>query len=320
VSAFAEWQPRYAEQGIATFPVRAKRPMVKGYLRVGSRVSGQLALKFPAAEAFGLACRLNRIAVLDVDAPDERLLADALAEFGPTPFVVRSGSGNYQAWYRNGGEPRKVRPDPDRPIDILGDGFVVCPPSLGSKGRYTIIQGRLDDLRTLPMMHHPVEAAPTSAGDLKIGKGKRNDSLWRWCMAHVGHCGSIDELLEEAMQASQTMFYEPLPDEEVLRIVASAWKIERSGKNRFGSSRVIIDSRELDKLIGNSDAFMLLAILRQANWQRDQFFIANEMHRKLGWSRKRLARARDRLIELEAVHRVRRASGWTGPALFQFKR
>jgi len=69
-----------------------------------------------------------------VDTPDERVLADALGRHGPTPLVIRSGSGNWQAWYRNGGEPRRVRPWADKPIDILGDGFTVAPPSRGVQG------------------------------------------------------------------------------------------------------------------------------------------------------------------------------------------
>src|SRR4051812_607452 len=147
---FAEWQRRYAELGLATFPVEGKRPTIRGYMKVGLAASQQLAIKFPAAEAFGLACRKNRITVLDVDAPDERLLADIMSEVGPSPFVVRSGSGNFQAWYRHNGEPRRIRPDPSRPIDILGDGFVVAPPSLAPNGAYAIIEGSLDSLAHLP--------------------------------------------------------------------------------------------------------------------------------------------------------------------------
>ncbi|TIO43494.1 MAG: hypothetical protein E5X98_26920, partial [Mesorhizobium sp.] len=62
---FAEWQPVYAEHGIATFPVsivgKDKKPAVKGYLKLGSKVSGQLAIKFPGHDAIGLACKRNKI-------------------------------------------------------------------------------------------------------------------------------------------------------------------------------------------------------------------------------------------------------------------
>lgn len=149
---FAEWQPIYARAGIVTFPVREKRPAVKGYLLLGTRVSEQLALKFSNDNAFGFACRRNQITVVDVDTPHENVLADALAEHGSTPVIVRSGSGHWQAWYRHNGEGRHVRPDPARPIDILGDGFVVAPPSMGAKGPYQFIRGGLDDVAILPPM------------------------------------------------------------------------------------------------------------------------------------------------------------------------
>jgi hypothetical protein len=112
---FAEWQPIYAEHGIATFPVvidggGGKRPAVKGYLKVGSILSRELAIRFPDNDAFGFALgRSNRITVLDVDTSDERVLSDALAKHGASPLIVRSGSGNWQAWYRHGGESRHVR-------------------------------------------------------------------------------------------------------------------------------------------------------------------------------------------------------------------
>jgi hypothetical protein len=139
LGTFAEWQPRYADHGIATFPVvidgSGKRPAVKGYLKVGSNLSRELALRFAANDAFGfvLGCR-HRITVLDIDTPDERVLSAALAKHGASPFVVRSGSGNGQAWYRHGGEGRHVRPwGREPPIDVLGGGYVVAPPSVGTR-------------------------------------------------------------------------------------------------------------------------------------------------------------------------------------------
>ena len=44
---YADWQPRYAAHGVATFPVRPdKTPAIKGYLRIGSKGSRQLAQRF----------------------------------------------------------------------------------------------------------------------------------------------------------------------------------------------------------------------------------------------------------------------------------
>lgn len=224
---FNDWQPQYAEAGIATFPVRNKRPAVKGYLRAGMKASQQFREKFPDADAFGFACKPNGITVLDIDDPDERLLCDALSEFGPTPIIVRSGSGNHQAWYRRNGEGRRIRPDPTKPIDILGNGFVVAPPSTGKKYPYQLIQGSLADLSALPRMRRPI--APQVIPDTDpmplqalIQIGHRNETLWKHCMAKARHCQRIDNLMEAAVMMNQTAFYEPLPDAEVMRVSASA--------------------------------------------------------------------------------------------------
>lgn len=322
---FAEWQPQYAERGIATFPVREKRPAVRGYLKIGMKASGQFAIKFPAEDAFGLACRRNGLTILDVDAPDERLLADAMSEHGPTPFVVRSASGNYQAWYRNGGERRRVRPNPKQPIDILGDGYVVAPPSRGSKGHYEIIAGSLDDLAALPAMRRPEQAppaSPSSAAPL-VEEGRRNETLWRHCMTKAHGSANINSLMEEAVCFNQSAFYEPLPDDEVLKVVASAWAKELSGTNWFGrGGRVVFETAEVDGLLQDDpDAFMLLTILRRYHWNRE-FVVANAMAETMpggGWRRHRLAAARQRLVEKDIIEEVRPASRTNGPAVFKFK-
>ncbi len=325
MSIFSEWQPRYASLGIPTFPVRGKRPAVKGYLKTSLGASELFAIRFGAEDAFGLACRRNRITVLDVDAPDERLLADAMSEVGPTPFVVRSASGNFQAWYRNSGEGRRVRPDPSRPIDILGAGFVVVPPSIGSKGFYEIISGGLDDLPNLPIMRAQSARpgiSPADDGQPLIKVGRRNDTLWKHCMSKAARCSNINVLMEEAMSFNRAEFYEPLPDYEVLRVVASSWAKELSGSNWFGrGGRVIFDTAEVDDLLHHEpDAFMLLTILRRHHWGRD-FVVANGMAERMpkgGWRRQRLAAARQRLMDLGVIEEVRPSSCRVGPAVFRF--
>jgi hypothetical protein len=154
---FGVWQSLYAAHGIPTFPVRVdergKKPAVRGYQRIGMPGSAKLAQTMGDADALGF-CPGKRsgLTILDVDSSDERVFADALDRHGPTPVLVRSGSGNYQAWYRYHGEMRRIRPDPTKPIDILGSGFVVTPPSKGMKSNYEFIQGGLDDLLQLPVL------------------------------------------------------------------------------------------------------------------------------------------------------------------------
>ncbi|MEO1921831.1 MAG: bifunctional DNA primase/polymerase [Sphingomonadaceae bacterium] len=324
---FAEWQPRYADAGIPTFPVRDKRPAVKGYLKTGLKASGQFALKFSDEDAFGFACRRNRITVLDVDTPDERILCDALSEFGPTPLVVRSGSGNWQAWYRNGGEKRKVRPDPARPIDILGDGFVVAPPSRGSKGRYELISGSLEDLAKLPLMRRrEVERAAeaTPANDTEhVQEGLRNQTLWRRCMAHARNCETVEGLIAFAADTNRTAFAEPLPDGEVLAVATKVWAKQLKGENWFGAGqRVVFDHTEIDGLLRTDpDAFILLTLLRRHHWGRE-FHVANAMAESMpggGWSRKRFADTRSRLERHGEIEMIRPPSSYHGPAVYKFK-
>jgi hypothetical protein len=89
---FAEWQPVYAERGIATFPCEAnKKPAVSNYAKFGLPASTKIVPRFASANALGFMCgRRSRITVLDVDSKDERILADALDRHGKTPIVVRS--------------------------------------------------------------------------------------------------------------------------------------------------------------------------------------------------------------------------------------
>ena len=94
----AEWQPVYAEHGIALFPVKAqeKKPAISNWIKVGLEGSAELARKFAASDAFGFAVgRRSGITVLDVDTPDERVLMDAMARHGESPFIVRTHSGKW---------------------------------------------------------------------------------------------------------------------------------------------------------------------------------------------------------------------------------
>src|SRR5262249_22643975 len=96
---FDTWQPKYAERGIATFPVRFverngkidKVPAVCGYMKLGLRGSTELTRKFAAADGIGFALgSRNQIAVVDVDTPNENVVADVLDHYGSSPLVARS--------------------------------------------------------------------------------------------------------------------------------------------------------------------------------------------------------------------------------------
>ena len=339
---FSEWQPRYAEVGISTFPVREKVPAVRGYLKIGVATSEQLALKFSNDNAFGFACKRNRLTILDVDTNDERVFADALAKNGPTPIIVRSGSGNWQAWYRSSGEPRKVRPDPSKPIDILGDGFVVAPPSEGSKAPYEFVEGSLEDIADLPkrvaaphtnlVYNRNTPSLSASSSSLSIGhdgnrakpnetgkEGTRNNELWRAAMMMARQCDSLEQLMAKTMETNKAL-PEPLSAEEVLRIVASAWDYESKGENWVGNQGRATMAREEILAFQGSHSLRLYLLLKQSHRDPQKIFAISqsEVGAMLGIRQQHMSRYIGELMNQGLISRVHTGRGKGDPHQYKF--
>ena len=311
---FSRAQPLYAEHGIATFPVTAeKKPAVGGYLHTGLKGSQALAAKFGKAPALGFATDdRNGITVLDVDTPDERVLLRALDRHGHTPLIARTGSGKFHAYYRYNGERRRIRPWPGREIDLLArGGMVIAPPSTVAKGSYAFIEGALDDVHRLPALRNL--DLPTGAA-----QGARNTQLWRHCMKAAHHVDTFDELLEVARTFNEDCL-PPMEDTEVIATARSAWGYTERGQNRFGQHGAWFPKDDVNRLIDNPDAFLLLAFLRAHQGPDATFLCTNGLAEKFGWRRQRLADARRRLIELSYLMVLRQAGPQT-PALFRWRR
>jgi hypothetical protein len=303
--SFRDWQPQYAAHGIATFPVAVgpdgKKPLVAHYARFGLRASAEIAQKFPDAIALGfMVGKRSGLTILDVDSPHDHVLADALDRHGHTPIIVRSGSGNHQAWYRWNGQRRLIRPGHNKPIDILGAGFVVAPPSRGTKSDYQFVQGGLDDLNRLPTLGGfrtalpPV--SPASCPVEVVTEGHRNGSLWRHCMQSAHHCDDFDALLDVA-RTRNAEFTPPLLDDEVVKIATSAWCYTERNENWFGfGRRVAFPHATVDRLAAQDPyALALLGVLKRLHGGRDHFILAKETAHKLGWSLPAFKAARKRL-------------------------
>ena len=329
MGVFADWQPAYAEAGIATFPVdvERKKPAVGNPLKAGRNASAQWASKFPEVNALGFACGArSRITVLDVDTPDTNVLADAFSKVGASPVVVRTASGKFHAYYRHNGEHRSPRRAARElglvgPIDILGtNGFTVAPPSRGSKGAYQFLEGTLADFTNLPVMRLPDVAGDTRAAisdALTKGEGERNDRLWRSCMAAARDCGSHEKLLRFARALNGSGEWSPLPDDELQRTVASAWKCEIEGHNGFAGDRFVqYDRAAYDLLKTDPDAMFLYQLCRAEHWGRD-FLIANGWSKTLPISLARLQKARQFLLDHGLIVCVR-AETRNRPAVYRF--
>jgi bifunctional DNA primase/polymerase-like protein/primase-like protein len=332
---FSKWQPEYAARGIATFPVaiegKDKRPMSMGYQRTGLRGSAELAKKFTVANALGMMLGdRNNISLVDVDTKDEGALADALSTYGDTPIISRTASGGgFHAWYRHsegawkhhGKARRAIRPDRTKPFDFLAAGMAVAPPSIGPLGRYEFIRGGLDDIAALKPLAQPVPAEQRDSGAialpaLPITEGSRNTKTWRHAMRVAKGVSAFDQLVTEILAFNERCL-PPLEREEVMSLCDSAWKYTENNQNRFGQHGAYFPTDEVVSMLHDQDAFVLLAFLRAKQGPWSTFMVSNGLTEVLGWTRKRLADARRRLIEMGYLSPVRQA-GKGVPALFKW--
>jgi hypothetical protein len=323
MNVFAQWQATYAERGIATIPCGLeKQPLVSHPQKFGCKASAEIVPKFPDAPALGFyAGRRNGITVLDIDSSDERLLTDALDRHGHTPIIIRTASGKFHAPYRHNGEARKIRAWDGLPIDLLGAGLCIAPPSVITKGNYEIIEGSLDDLDGLPIMRSLDERLYANhvgpRPQMRAGDG-RNRHLWERLMREAHGVDDYAQLLDRAETLNHE-FGEPMQQAEITKIAKSAWGYTERGENRFGQHGAWFPTDEANALIRNDlDAFVLLGFLRANQGPESTFMVANGLAEVFGWKRERLAAARSKLIELGYVKHVREASSKYGPALYRW--
>jgi hypothetical protein len=349
---FSDWQEEYAARGLPTFPVNPlapdgrKLPGVRGYGKVGLRGSHQIALKFHDKDTNGLACLAGVrrgashlvLALIDVDARGaeaDRLAADVQLIYGPSRFIVRTGNDGRHLYYRWSGEGRKIRPDPSMPIDILGGGVVVLPPSLGAKQPYEIIYGHLDDLCALTKIARapaPPEAdpPPQELGDeeplptaLRTGLGwmrdgdARNRKLFD-IMRHDGrHLPPTLDAFTAHARMTNTEFGEPMGDDEVVMVATKVLKMREAGR-LFTSGGVYFSPEvDLDELEKNPWLCSLIMFLTRRNGPDALFWVADGLSRVLGWPIARLSKARRVAIENGWIVQVAPAMGGQ-PALYRW--
>jgi hypothetical protein len=287
---FAEWQPRYAEHRVATFPVENKIPRIRHWQKVGLRGSSQLAMQFADADAFGFQCgKANRITLVDIDSRDEGVVSEAIKLFGESPILWRTGSGNHAMPFRYNGETRRIRLIAQLPIDVVGGGFAAAPPSKGSTGQYEFLQGGLPDLDRLPKaraitIEQPKENEAWEREPANtIRKGERNDTLFHHALAQAPYVDDLDALMD--VVRTRNMDCEPqLSDAEVANIATSAWRYQEEAINLVGRGHAMVMSHAtFDALVGeNPDAWMLYSHLLRQHRGRD-FVLSKAMAPSMRW-------------------------------------
>ena len=223
--------------------------------------------------------------------------------------------------FRNNGEARRIRPIPSLPIDVLGGGLAVAPPSMGAVGRYEFLQGKLADLDRLPFARipRPEHAALTPTEQRGIPEGQRGDTLFKYALRHADHADDLDALID-VVRTRNMDCVPPLSHTEVLRIASSAWAYQQAGRNLSGRGHAVVTSHStIDGLMHESpDAFLLLILLQRHHWGRE-FVVANAMASTMpggGWTLRRLQDARKKLISQGYIELVR-PGGYRFPPFYR---
>lgn len=309
MGVYSQFAPAYADRGLPVFPVdtRSKEPAVKGW-EAATPIKARAwanAAHLAANDGLGIVMgKPSGITEIDVDAVGDAWLSAAIDRFGATPIVIRTASGKTKLWYRHNGEGRHIRPFNGLPIDVLGGGFTIAPPSwrddLGAS--YAFVAGGLDDLERLPVIRSDAMPGTFARALEAVLRGERNDSLWRYCMAQARHVDDVEALIDVAVTWASA-FPEPLSSLEAERCARSAWGYEASGRNYLGLKKPQLNAQDkiMDDLIhDHPDAYCLFNYLWRWHRSRSHFAIAPKAMSEAAspaWHRTRIARARDVLIE-----------------------
>lgn len=318
---FADHAGAFLDAGLAPFPINttAKRPAVKGWQKASPGLARAWAGNPRLAGADGLGIVMgpaSGLVEVDVDAAGDAWLAAAVDRFGDSPIAIQTASGKYKLWFRHNGEGRHIRPLTGLPIDVLGGGFTIAPPSVRSDGgAYRFIRGGLDDIPRLPIIRegaldfgrqHATERGVDRIPEA-VRSGERNDTLWRWTMAQARYCDDVEQLIDAAATWAGA-FPDPLSSQEVEKCARSAWAYETSGRNYLGLRRPQLTEKDvaMDVLRDSPDAFYLLSLFERFHRNKAAFFIApRPLGASLGWRYARIETARDVLLSRGFIEELR---------------
>lgn len=176
--------------------------------------------------------------VIDVEKAglDNGIIQELEKKYGPLPKgkASNTGGGGKHLFFRlpiNAPEIKNTA-RPFEGLDIRTHrGYVILPPSNHHSGNsYSWVEGTGFDIPELPIewaraiaqAQEVTKSKPTKRTTKKIPKGQRNAKLFKMCSAARDKGKGNDLILKEARQYNETLFSEPLDDEEVIKIVDSS--------------------------------------------------------------------------------------------------
>lgn len=239
----------YAKNGIKVFPANpdSKKPMCPWKTTATSdpQVVQSLWSDKEAAMIATPTGQVNGFIVLDVDVENRKegdeSLARLCAEHGPLPEtrVVATQSGGRHYYYKAppGREIKNSASKIGTDLDIRGDGgYVIAPPSVGSKGSYHILNDAEpadlpEWLLTLILDEGKAKRGLSrqniTTRNLEIHNGNRNSSLAS-IAGRLRHCGADESTISTALHKVNDQLAEPLEESEVEAVAGSISKYEAS--------------------------------------------------------------------------------------------
>ena len=326
VNIFAEHAPILWEHGLAPVPLNGKKSCISGFNKwrgPPSRTAiAKLAIQFPDANV-GIHLGVSGLIVVD---NDDLAQDDEIEELcGATPLTVRSNRGRHR-YYREVAEnlPTKLLRDSGFSADILqGNHIVTAPPSVHEEsGARYVLEGDWSALKDVP--------PPNTEGLHQLirtrAKPMRVTAQWinNWLCAEVGDCNDFDALLDVARTMNAGLAAEgciALDDAKVIRVARNVWRDYEAGKlkryegrwdHTLDRANAIIKARCMRTA---DDTFALLTVLRNMHAPRcrrgETFSITPKSMARdrvipsWGDNWQRYERARDRLLKLELIRKVR---------------
>jgi hypothetical protein len=311
MAAFADAAPAWAAAGIVPLPVspNGKGWMVKHPEKFRRPAAMALATKPRFAGAnLGFMCgALNGLTVIDIDSPADAELQHALRKYGDTGAIVQTPSGGRHLYYRHDGEGRQIRPDESHPIDELGGGLCIAPPSSRpAGGGYAWLRGGLSIIENLPKIR---SGAIQKTRDIerpgvgpRVPIGQRNAELFRYCRQIVGYCDDLDQLIDAARTWADSKCVEPETEAKIVATANSVWKYQ-GGRKRVMQN--IVEAPFYSALIADLDALALYSYLSAENGPAAQFMVADGLGPARGWPQRFVPKARRALLDMSAIKCVR---------------
>jgi hypothetical protein len=336
---FASHALQLRAHGLAVLPIAppvndgraddGKKPLIKGFNAwrgpPSVRTVELFAQKYPDANIAVLPGASN-LFIADVDSAEQAAEVEEL--FGRTPLHVRTSRGLH-FYYRNArgcddlpASMRAIGLD----VDLkAGNSVVLAPPSRHHTGAIYRHEG--SDWHALKHIPEPdlarvrallARKQTASLRGERFTEGQRGLGLNRLLCKHAAFTETFDELLDVARTINED-FLPPLDDAEVVKRTRAVWNDVQSGKlERWVGCKAVarITKDEISQLCAadrnGADAIALLMTLRAehgARCRRGETFciVAEAMQRAQtipGWHWKRIARARDLLLQVGLIELV----------------